>query len=87
HSLYNHLFVTTIETVAGFTLGTVFGTIIAMKLWWSERLAKKLDPYLVVLNALPKVALGPVIIVWAGAGMGSILIMTIAISIVATRIG
>ncbi|MCR2033022.1 ABC transporter permease [Anaerofustis stercorihominis] len=87
HSLYNHLFVTTFETVAGFTLGTVFGTIIAMMLWWSERLAKILDPYLVVLNALPKVALGPVIIVWAGAGMGSILIMTLAISIVATIIG
>ena len=58
-----------------------------MMLWWSERLAKILDPYLVVLNALPKVALGPVIIVWAGAGMGSILIMTLAISIVATIIG
>lgn len=86
-SLYNHLFVTTFETMAGFILGTVFGTVIAMLLWWSERFANIMDPYLVVLNALPKVALGPVIIVWAGAGMGSILIMTLAISIIATIIG
>ncbi|WP_290772133.1 ABC transporter permease [Anaerofustis sp.] len=86
-SLYNHLFVTTFETMTGFILGTVLGTLIAMLLWWSERFAKIMDPYLVVLNALPKVALGPVIIVWAGAGMGSILIMTLAISIIATIIG
>ena len=87
NGLYNHLFITTFETVMGFSIGTILGTIIAMMLWWSDRLAKILDPYLVVLNALPKVALGPVIIVWAGAGMGSILIMTLAISIVATIIG
>lgn len=86
NQLYSHLFVTTFETVIGFSIGTVLGTIMAMFLWWSNRLSRILDPYLVILNALPKVALGPVIIVWAGAGMGSILIMTLAISIISTII-
>lgn len=87
NNLYNHLFITCFETVLGFSIGTVFGTIIAGVLWWNKRFAKISDPYLVVLNALPKVALGPVIIVWAGAGISSILIMTLAISIITTIIG
>lgn len=56
----------------------------AIGLWWSELLSRVLDPYLVVLNALPKTALGPVFIVWIGAGTESIIAMTIAISIFVT---
>ena len=61
---YTHL--TIYETIIGFVSGTIFGTIIAIVLWWSDFLAKVVDPYLVVLNALPKTALGPVILVWIG---------------------
>lgn len=85
--IYSHLFVTSFEVMIGFLLGSFIGILFAMLLWWNERLSKVLDPYLVVLNALPKVALGPIIIVWAGAGMGSILIMTLAISSIAAIIG
>lgn len=55
-----------------------------MGLWWSETASRVLDPYLVVLNALPKTALGPIFIVWMGAGTASIITMTLAISIVVT---
>ncbi len=79
-----HIFVTVTETVIGFTLGTVFGVLIAIILWWSSTVAKIADPYLVVLNALPKIALGPVIIVWVGAGYKAIVAITILISIVVT---
>lgn len=72
------------ETVAGFILGTLLGTVIAILLWWSPFLSRALDPYLVVLNALPKTALGPVFIVWMGAGPGSIIAMTLAISLIVT---
>lgn len=65
-TLFKHIFTTCFETILGFTLGTLLGTIIAIILWWSEFLCKVLDPYLVVLNALPKVALGPIIIFWVG---------------------
>ena len=82
--LFRHLGVSCIETVAGFTLGTVAGTLIAVLLWWFPGLRRVLDPYLVVLNSLPKTALGPIFIVWMGAGPGAIIAMTLAISLIVT---
>lgn len=82
--LWLHTGTSVLETVAGFTLGTLAGILIATLLWWSPFLARVLDPYLVVLNSLPKTALGPIFIVWMGAGAGSIIAMTLAISIVVT---
>lgn len=82
--LWRHLGVSVGETIVGFTLGTLLGALVAILLWWSPFLSKVLDPYLVVLNALPKTALGPVFIVWMGAGSGSIIAMTLAISLVVT---
>lgn len=84
NDLLKHIGVTVYETVVGFLLGTVLGIIIAIILWWSNFLAKVLDPYLVVLNSLPKVALGPVIIIWVGAGTPAIIVMAIAISLIVT---
>lgn len=82
--LFMHIGVTMFETVMGFLLGTLLGTLIAVALWWSDTLCKILDPYLVVLNALPKIALGPVLIVWIGAGIESIIVMALLISLVVT---
>ena len=82
--LWLHVGTSCLETVAGFLLGTVLGTLVAVGLWWSSTLSRVLDPYLVVLNALPKTALGPVFIVWIGAGTASIIAMTLAISIIVT---
>lgn len=82
--LFLHLGTSVMETVVGFLLGTLLGTGIAVLLWWSPFLARVLDPYLVVLNALPKTALGPIFIVWIGAGPASIIAMTLAISIIVT---
>ena len=55
--LMKHIGVTVYETVVGFLIGTGLGIIIALILWWSDFLSKVLEPYLVVLNSLPKVAL------------------------------
>ena len=82
--LWVHVYTSCLETVVGFTLGTVLGTLVAVTLWWSDFISRVLDPYLVVLNSLPKTALGPIFIVWMGAGMGSIITMTLAISIIVT---
>ena len=70
--------------MVGFLAGTLLGTAIAICMWWREGVARVLSPYLVVLNALPKTALGPIFIVWMGAGMGSIIVMTLAISLIVT---
>lgn len=82
--LWLHLGTSCLETVIGFVLGTVLGTAVAICLWWSETLSRLLDPYLVVLGALPKTALGPIFIVWIGAGTSSIVAMALAISVVVT---
>lgn len=82
--LFMHIGVTLWETVAGFVLGTVIGTAVAIGLWWSPLVARTLDPYLVVLNSLPKIALGPVIIIWVGAGQGAIITMALLISLIVT---
>ena len=84
NNLIHHLGVTLYETVIGFLLGTLLGICIAIILWLSKFLCKVFDPFLVVLNSLPKVALGPIIIIWVGAGTQSIIVMAIAISLIVT---
>ena len=82
--IFVHIGTSCLEPVVGFTAGTLLGTAVAVCMWWWDAVARVLDPYLVVLNALPKTALGPIFIVWMGAGMGSIIMMTLAISLVVT---
>lgn len=82
NDLIKHIGVTVYETVVGFLVGTGLGIIIAIILWWSDFLSKVAEPYLVVLNSLPKVALGPIIIIWVGAGTPAIIVMAVAIATV-----
>ncbi|SHH02911.1 ABC transporter permease [Tepidibacter thalassicus] len=82
--LFKHIGISVYETILGFILGTVGGIIIAIILWWNNTLAKILDPFLVVLNALPKTALAPILIIWAGAGIAGIVVIALTISIVVT---
>ncbi|MCT4606828.1 MAG: ABC transporter permease [Marinisporobacter sp.] len=86
-SLLTHIGVSTFETVVGFLLGTFLGTLIAILLWWSDFISRVLDPYMVILNALPKTALAPIIILWAGAGITGIIFTALTISIVVTILG
>lgn len=85
-TLISHLSVTVFETIFGFIIGTLLGTLLASTLWWSPLLSKILDPYLVILNAMPKVALGPILIVSMGPGFTSIISMGAIISIIITTI-
>ncbi len=85
-SLLPNVSITLFETVLGFLLGTLVGTLLAAILWWSPFLSKVLDPYLVILNAMPKVALGPILIVALGPGFTSIIAMGAIISVIITTI-
>lgn len=85
-SLLSNLGVTLTETVFGFILGTLMGTILAALLWWFPLLSKILDPYLVILNSMPKVALGPILIVSLGPGYISVISMGAIISVIITTI-
>jgi NitT/TauT family transport system permease protein len=85
-SLLMHVQITLFETVLGFIIGTLLGIVIASLLWSSPRLSKIMDPYLVVLNAMPKVAFGPIMIVALGPGYVSIIAMGAIISVVITTL-
>ena len=81
-SLFYHINTTLQETLLGFFLAVALGYSIALLLWWSEIFRKISEPYLVVLNALPKIALGPLIIIWCGTGSKAIIFMTVLIGLI-----
>lgn len=82
NNLFKHIWITIYETFISFSLGTLIGLFIASILWWNKNIAEVIDPYLTILNSLPKVALGPVIIIWVGAKISSIIIMALLISVI-----
>ncbi|MBR6750628.1 MAG: ABC transporter permease [Clostridia bacterium] len=84
--LFKHIGATLWETVVSFLLSTVLGTLIAIVFWWNSLARAVSEPYLVVLNALPKIALGPIIIIWVGAGASAIITMALLISLIITII-
>lgn len=84
--LWPHLGMTVGETAVGFLLGTLFGTLLAVLIWWSPFLSRVLDPYMVVFNSMPKVALGPIFIVLFGAGFTAIVVTTLSITVIITTL-
>lgn len=85
-SLFHHIWITFYEVIISFLGGSFLGILIASFLWRYNFLFKILDPYLTILNSLPKVSLGPIIIIIAGAGTKSIILMALFISVIITII-
>lgn len=85
-TIWPHVGMTVAETVVGFALGTLLGTVIAAVLWWFPFLSRVFDPYLVVLNSMPKVALGPIFIVGLGPGFMSIVAVTLSVTVIITTL-
>lgn len=86
NDLLIHVLVTLKEILISFFIGSIIGILVAAILWWSPFTSKVLDPYLTILNSLPKVSLGPIIIIWAGANQNSIILMALLISVISTII-
>ena len=86
NNLFIHIYTTLIETIISFIISMIISIIVATLLWYFPRIYKIIDPYLTILNSLPKVALGPIIIIWFGAGIKSIIIMSLLISVIITII-
>ena len=80
-SLWYHTGITLAETFVSFLLILFFGIGIAVLLWWNTKLSKILEPYLVMLNSLPKSALAPVFIVWLGANMKTIIVAAVSVAV------
>ena len=82
NNLFPHINKTIYETLISFTLTSILGFIISILLYENDFLSKVIDPFLTMLNSLPKVALGPIIIIWLGANDKSIIFMAILISLI-----
>ena len=67
--LIKHIGITLYEVFISFSLASIIGIIIASILWRYEKVSKIVDPYITIINSLPKVALGPLIIIWVGASI------------------
>ena len=80
-SLFTHAGITLLETILSFLLITLISMLTATLLWYSRTLSEILEPYLVILNSLPKSALAPLLIVWLGTGTGTIIVAGISVAI------
>ena len=80
-SIFLHIGVTLYETIVSFLLVTAIGILTAVLLWCSRSLSEILEPYLVVLNSLPKSALAPLLIVWLGATPTTIIVAGMSVAI------
>lgn len=80
-SIFLHIGITLWETVFSFLLVFLLSLAVATILWYSNRLSEILEPYLVILNSLPKSALAPLFIVWLGTGTTTIIVAGISVAI------
>ncbi|MDE7306248.1 MAG: ABC transporter permease, partial [Clostridia bacterium] len=81
-TLFYHIGITLMETLIGFAIAVIVGYAVAILLWASDTVRKVLEPYIVVINSLPKIALGPLIIIWIGTGYSAIIFMTVIVAII-----
>lgn len=84
--LFYHIGITLLETLISFALVNLVGILMAVVLWWNNSISKVLEPYLIVLNSLPKSALAPLFIVWLGNNMKTIIVAAVSVAIFGTII-
>src|SRR5574344_785685 len=86
NNFYNNIFTTINEIIISFILGFIISFILAILLYSFKLFAKIVDPFLTILNSLPKVALGPILIIWFGANTNSIIVMALLINVIVSTL-
>lgn len=81
HSIFVHTGVTIMETLISFVLVVGLGLLISILLWSSRSISEVLEPYLVMLNSLPKSALAPILIVWLGNNIKTIIVASVSVAV------
>lgn len=84
--IWKHIGISMLEVVLGIVIGSLIGIFIASVLWLNKWLEEILDPFLAVLNALPKTALAPIMIIWAGTGVKGIVVVSLSLLLIITII-
>lgn len=85
-TLWSDLIYTSGATIIGFLLGTFFGALLGLSFWWSYFYAKIAEPYLVAFNAIPKLALAPVLVILFGIGFSSKVVLALMMTVIVTAI-
>ncbi|KAB7670663.1 ABC transporter permease [Bacillus sp. B1-b2] len=85
-SLWNDLLYTSGATVSGFFLGTFFGALLGLSFWWSYYYSRISEPYLIAFNAIPKLALAPVLVILFGIGFGSKVVLAFMMTVITTAL-
>ncbi|WP_059050079.1 ABC transporter permease [Paenibacillus senegalimassiliensis] len=85
-AVWQDTFYTFRSTVYGFLLGTAGGTLLGLSFWWSKYYARIFEPFIIMFEAMPKLALAPIIVLVFGIGMGSKVAMGFAITVVITTL-
>ncbi len=86
NNLLYHIWITLKEIIISFTLGSTIGFVLAIIFYMIPSIKKIFDPFLTLINSLPKVSLGPLLIIWLGANMSSIIVMSLLINTIVTLI-
>ncbi|MFA9381965.1 MAG: ABC transporter permease, partial [Acetanaerobacterium sp.] len=85
-SLLADIIYTSGSTVLGFVFGTLMGSILGLSFWWSKSYAGIAEPYLIILNALPKLALAPVLVILFGIGFYSKVVLAFLMTVIVTAL-
>lgn len=86
NELFKHIFVTLFETVIAFSIGMIISILLSIILYLYNFVYKILDPFITAINSLPKVALGPMIIIVAGANIKSVILMAVLINVIVSTV-
>ena len=85
-SLWSDTGYTLFEAMLGFVIGTIFGSIAGLGLWYSIFVARLVEPFIVAINSVPKIALAPIIILWFGTGLVSKVALAVSLTAIVALI-
>jgi NitT/TauT family transport system permease protein len=77
---------TLFEAILGFIIGTIFGSLLGLALWYSVFVARLVEPFIVAINSVPKIALAPIVVLWFGTGLVSKVALSVSLTAIAALI-
>ncbi|HEX7566253.1 MAG TPA: ABC transporter permease [Bradyrhizobium sp.] len=77
---------TLFEAILGFVIGTIFGSLLGLALWYSVFVARLVEPFIVAINSVPKIALAPIVVLWFGTGLVSKVALSVSLTAIVALI-
>jgi NitT/TauT family transport system permease protein len=77
---------TLFEAILGFVIGTIFGSLLGLALWYSRFVARLVEPFIIAINSVPKIALAPIVVLWFGTGLVSKVALSVSLTAIVALI-